>query len=275
LAETVDSVLLQTWTDLEIVVVDDGSTDGTPEVVEPYGNRIRYFQKKNEGPSSARNFGATKASGEALAFIDSDDIWEPNKLDVQMGFLDSHSEIKLVSCRGYVLGSKGKARSSGRKDLSGDLFLELYQRSFINTSSVVLARDCFFQAGTFDESIRTAEDYDLWLRVARQFPIAYLDIPLVGIRKHADELRKNKVELRRNAFRVIKAHFDPDRVPDRVYRKRLADLHIYLGRGYLKNGDVNEARAAFRHSMRLMPLQSRSIRYYVGTFLTKRRDVRT
>lgn len=268
LTEAVDSVLNQTWRDFEIIVVDDGSTDGTRDVVGRYGDRIKYFHKQNKGPSSARNFGTSKAHGNFLAFLDSDDIWEPNKLDIQMNFLQSHPEIKLISCGSYIMGNSRKRKFHIRGDLSGDLFLTLYQRSFINTSSVVLTQDCFFQVGPFDETIQTAEDYDLWLKVARHFPMAYLDTPLVGIRKHPDKLSKNKIELRKNAIQVLQTHFDPERVPARIYRRRLSDLYVYLGRGYLKIGDSGAARASFRHSMGLMPLRFRPIRYFLKALLT-------
>jgi hypothetical protein len=90
---------------------------------------------------------------------------------------------------------------------------------------------------------------------------------LVGIRKHRDELSKDKLDLRKNAIRVIQNHFDPKRVPERVYRKRMADLSVYLGRGYLKIGDVTAARASFRQAIGLMPFRFRSIRYFLRTFL--------
>jgi glycosyltransferase involved in cell wall biosynthesis len=267
LREAIDSVLNQTWGDFEIIVVDDGSTDGTGEVAKSYGDRIRYFHKKNEGPSKARNHGASRGRGRYLGFLDSDDIWEPHKLDVQMTFLESHPEVELISCGSYALGTPRKRRSPIRGHMCGDLFLDLYQRSFINTSGVVMTRDSFFQAGPFDEAIRTAEDYDLWLKVARTSTMAYLDAPLVGIRKHPDELSKNKLELRQNAIRVIQKHFDPTRVPERIYRRRLADLNIYLGRGYLRIGDFRASRESFRRALRLTPLRFRTIRYFVRSVL--------
>ncbi len=267
LTEAVNSVLNQTWTDFEIIVVDDGSTDGTRDAAMLYGDRIRYFYKDHEGPSKARNFGALKACGNFLAFLDSDDTWEPNKLEVQMRFLQSHSDVRLVSCGSYALGSSRKRKVALKGDRVGDLFLDLYQRSFINTSGVVLNRDCFFQVGPFDETIQTAEDYDLWLSVARHFPIAHLDAPLVGIRKHPEELSKNKLELRKNAMGVLQKHFDPMRVPGRIYRKRLADVFLYLGRGYLRIGDFKAARESFGRSLRLTPFRIRSIRYYVRGLL--------
>ncbi len=267
--EAVDSVLKQTWTDFEIIVVDDGSSDESEDVLGRYGDRIRCFQTGHEGPSKARNFGAAQSSGPFLAFLDSDDVWEPNKLGIQMGFLAVHREIKMVCCGRYSLGHSRKRRSSVRGDRWGDLFLMLFERSFVNTSSVVLDRACFLEVGAFDETIRTAEDYDLWLRVARRFPMAYLDSPLVAIRKHPDELSKNKVELRRNAIRVVERHFDPHRVPRRKYRKRIADLHVYLGRGYLRIGDAREARLAFRNAMRLTPFRIRPMRYFLRSILVR------
>ena len=267
--EAVDSVLKQTWKDFELIVVDDGSSDESEGVLGRYGDRIRCFRTGHEGPSKARNLGAAQSRGRFLAFLDSDDVWEANKLEIQMSFLEVHREIKMVCSGSYSLGDSQKQRTSVRGDRWGDLFLMLFKRSFVNTSSVVVDRACFFEVGAFDETIRTAEDYDLWLRVARRFPMAYLDRPLVAIRKHPDELSKNKVELRRNAIRVVERHFDPGRVPRRVYRKRIADLHVYLGRGYLRIGDTREARLAFRDAMRLTPFRIRPMRYFVRSILVR------
>jgi glycosyltransferase involved in cell wall biosynthesis len=270
LTEAIDSVLRQTWKDLETIVVDDGSTDGSRDVLRRYGHRITPFYNRNEGPSKARNFGTSKARGRFLAFLDSDDLWEPNKLDVQMGVFESHPEVSMVCCGSYVLGDARRRRSPVQGNHFGDLFLTLYQKSFVNTSSVVLTRDSFLRAGPFEEAMRTAEDYDLWLRVARDFPIAYLGTPLVGIRKHSDELSKNKLDLRQNAIRVIQRHFDPKRVPQRIYRRRLSDLYLYLGRGYLRVGDSRKARASFQQAMALTPLRLRSVRYLLRTLFPSR-----
>ncbi len=267
LTEAVDSVLNQTWTDFEILVVDDGSTDRTRDATVRYGDRIRYFYQDHGGPSRARNFGASKAHGHFLAFLDSDDTWEPNKLEVQMRFLKSHPEVKLISCGSYYIGNSRRRKMALKGNRFGDLFLDLYKRSFINTSGVVLSRDCFCQVGPFDETIQTAEDYDLWLRVARHFPIAFLEAPLVGIRKHPDKLSQNKLELRKNAMRVLQKHFDPTRVPERIYRRRLSDLFLYLGRGYLRTGDPEAAKKSFGRSWKLTPLRFRSIRYFVRGLL--------
>jgi len=140
LTEAVNSVLSQTWRDLEIIVVDDGSTDGTQEVVRRYGEQVNYFCKENEGPSSARNMGIKKARGPYVAFLDSDDVWEPEKLRIQMDFMGEHPEIRLVCTDSSLLGCRESRERKLRRDLMGNLFPTLYSNSFIRTSTVVMVR---------------------------------------------------------------------------------------------------------------------------------------
>jgi len=272
LPEALNSVLCQTWRDLEIVVVDDGSTDSTREVVEKYGDRIRYFHKRNEGPSSARNMGIKEARGTYVAFLDSDDLWEPEKLRIQMDFMAEHPDVRLVCTDSRLMGSRGQRHMKLKRDCVGNLFPLLYVKSFVRTSTVLMAGDCFQEIGYFDESYRSAEDYDVWLRVAKRYPIAYLNQPLVRYRKHESNVSHDKITLRHNALRVLKTHYDPKEIPARVFRIRMSDIHLYFGRAYLRLGDMKRARASFTQSMRLTPFRLRCLRYWVKSQLvnTKR-----
>ncbi len=263
LMEAVDSVLNQTWRDLEIIVVDDGSTDGTQDIVGRYGDRVRHVYKKNEGPSSARNMGIRMARGTYVAFLDSDDVWEPEKLRIQMDFMEGHPEIVLVCMDSRIIGFREQRERKLKRDFIGNLFPLLYSKSFITTSSVLMIKDCFREIGYFNEELRTAEDYDVWLRVARQYPIAYLDQPLVGCRKHHDNVSRDKITLRQNALSVLEAHYDPREISARTYRIRVSNLHLYFGRAYLRLGDIAMARKAFGRSLRLTPFRLRSIRYWL------------
>ena len=268
LAEAIDSVLNQTWKDLETLVVDDGSTDSTWEVVARYGERLKYFYKKNEGPSSARNVGIREAMGTYVAFLDSDDVWEPEKLFIQMNFMRKHPEIKLVCTDSSVIDSRESREGKLKTDLMGNLFSLLYSNSFIRTSTVLMEKACFQEVGYFDERYRSAEDYDVWLRVARSYPIAYLNRPLVRYRKHGGNVSHDKITLRRNALNVLEAHYDPKEISARTYRTRMSNLHIYFGRAHLRLGDKEMARRSFDRSLRLTPFRVRSIRYWLKARLS-------
>lgn len=267
LAEAVDSVLAQTWSDFEIVIVDDGSTDDTRDVAARYGDHVRYLYQQNEGPSSARNMGIKEAKGTYVAFLDSDDAWEPEKLRIQMDFMGEHPEITLVCTDSSLMGSRECRERKLRRDLMGNLFPVLYSNSFIRTSTVLMLRECFRDVGYFDERYRSAEDYDVWLRVAKRYAIAYLNQPLVRYRKHEDNISHDKITLRSNALSVLEAHYDPKEIPARTYRIRMSNLHLYFGRAYMRLGDIKMARKAFAKSLRLTPFRLRSIRYWLRSRL--------
>jgi glycosyltransferase involved in cell wall biosynthesis len=263
LTEAVDSVLNQTWKDLEIIVVDDGSTDRTREVLSRYGERVIYFHKENGGPSSARNLGIEKARGRYVAFLDSDDVWELEKLRIQMEFMEEHPDIKLVCTDSRLMGFGESRERKLRRDLMGNLFSLLFSNSFVRTSTVLIARACFHEVGYFAEKYRSVEDYDLWLRVARRYPIAYLNQPLVRYRKHGENVSRDKITLRQNAFKVLETHYDRREVPSRAYRVRMSNLHLYFGRAYLRLGDIKMAGRSFGQSLRLTPFRIRPIRYWL------------
>jgi glycosyltransferase involved in cell wall biosynthesis len=169
LAAAICSVLQQTRADLEIIVVDDGSTDDTRGVATSFGSLVRYFLIPNSGPSAARNFGIGKAVGKYVAFLDADDWWLPHKLQTQLEIFSINSGISFV-CSDWFNGETGEeARASvlsgykvWEQSANFDLLLD---ENFVNTSTVVVERDVLIKAGLFMERLRGAEDRHLWLRL--------------------------------------------------------------------------------------------------------------
>jgi glycosyltransferase involved in cell wall biosynthesis len=170
ISAAISSVLEQEYEYLEIIVVDDGSTDGTAEVAATFGDRIRYFRIPNSGPSAARNFGIAKATGKYVAFLDADDWWFPGKIKTQLDILKNDTLVAFV-CADWFNGENGdeektSALSSGYKALhepaSFDLMLD---ENFVNTSTVVVERDKLIKNGLFNERLRGAEDRHLWIRL--------------------------------------------------------------------------------------------------------------
>lgn len=188
--EAIDSVLAQTYQDLEIIVVDDGSTDDTLPVLETYGERLRLLRQKNSGPAVARNRGIFAARGEYIAFLDSDDLWVPSKLEKQVAVLDSEPEIGLV----YTDCFKGKSleditNGSGGcyaewAPQSGDIFGQLTRLNLVATPSVLVRFAVLRRVGIFDPLLRRGEDYDLWLRIAHVTKARFLPDVLCLIRQH-------------------------------------------------------------------------------------------
>jgi glycosyltransferase involved in cell wall biosynthesis len=191
--EAAASVLAQTFWDFELIVVDDGSTDGTLEALASFGGRLEVLRlEERQGVSAARNRGAAAARGEWLAFLDSDDLWLPKKLGRQMDYLRSHPECAICQTEEIWIrnGVRVNPPKTHRKT-GGDIFLQSLRRCLVSPSAVMLCRRLFEDLGGFDESLPAAEDYDLWLRVAWRHPVGLLPEPLIIKRGgHPDQLSR-------------------------------------------------------------------------------------
>lgn len=191
--ESVDSALAQTHRDVEVIVVDDSSTDHTPARLREYGDRVHVLRKRNGGAAAARNAGANMARGEWLAFLDADDVWEPAKLERQLALAAaapwSYTNRINIGTRGDV----PELQSDVTVMHAGDVFMPLLlEGNFMTSSSVMIRRDLFQALGGFTTSEKNAEDWDLWLRVAaRHHPVAYCAEPLVRYRFHAGGKSRN------------------------------------------------------------------------------------
>ncbi|NIT04308.1 glycosyltransferase [Candidatus Saccharibacteria bacterium] len=192
LPETIESALKQTYKNIEVIVVDDGSTDNTEEVVKKYP--VRYIKIEHSGgPATPRNEGVHKAKGELVAFLDSDDVWLSKKLEKQVDFLRKR-DFDFVSCDAVIIDEDGKKlRKSylgGRKIPEGEVFSSLYQDNFIITSATLARKTVLIDAGLFDSSVNLVgvEDYDLWLRVAAKSRFGFHPGQLVLYRERSTSL---------------------------------------------------------------------------------------
>ena len=193
LGEAVESVLAQSAKEFELVVIDDGSTDGTAKALEKYGIRVRLFSQQRSGVSAARNFGARQARGRFLAFLDSDDLWRAEKLAVQTTFMQQHPKCQI--CQTEEVWLRNGARVNPRlihQKPSGDIFLRSLELCLVSPSAVMMTRELFEATGGFDEALPVCEDYDLWLRIAVDHRVALIPEPLVIKRGgHADQLSRS------------------------------------------------------------------------------------
>ena len=192
------SVLEQTNKNIEVIVVDDGSTDKTSDVVMSFNDtRVKYFCQEHSGfPAVGRNLGMQKAIGKYIAFLDDDDMWFHKKLEKQVEYLHKHPEYFLVYSNGWIIdeeGVQGELLLKPKFIREGDIFLELTKRNFILQSSVLMKKEVFNNIGFFTEnpSIRAAEDYEYWLRVALQYKIGFVKEPLVMYRIHSGGIINN------------------------------------------------------------------------------------
>lgn len=276
LPEALDSVFRQTFTDYEVVVVDDGSTDSTPELLAGYGDRLRVFYKVNEGkPAAARNLGVNRARGEYVAFLDADDRWLPEKVALQANLLDSRPAVGLVYTATAVVDGKGRELRVSRcaPETRGRIGGLLSVRNVMVGSSVMARRRAIEEAGGFDESLTSIENWDLWIRIARQWQVDFVDQPLTLYRIHEGNRSANVELRRRNIFRIITKNHDPgDRSQEARRLRREAYFNAYyqvLGMGYFDRLEMGKAAAALWRAFCLKP--RRDVARLLGLSLLGRR----
>ncbi len=268
IGETLDSVFAQTFVDYEVIVINDGSpdTDEFERAIAPYRERIRYIRQENGGASSARNAGLRVAAGEFIAFLDADDVWSPDYLAAQLQFM--HNEgCDLVCADAMITGDSHDAGQTYMTTLmasapaKGEVtFLELVsaEKSLI-TSGVVARRDQILDVGLFDLTLRNAQDFDLWLRLARHGArLAYQRRVLLEYRTRQGSLTGDAINSHLREFRVfdrIEQSYPlspAERVEvSSVIRKRRALLEYELGKLYLLPGEFDRARESFSRANNL------------------------
>ncbi|MBN1936395.1 MAG: glycosyltransferase [Anaerolineae bacterium] len=196
LHEAVDSVLAQTWTDYELVVIDDGSTDGTWNIIQSYGERVRGFHKPNGGVASALNMGLEKMRGRWFAWLSHDDLWLPNKLARQIEFLHQYPQFRACYTDYFVIDSQGTVLCQVETPWypRAQALRVLFGQMYMGGSTMLVERTCFDRVGRFSESLRTTQDVDMWLRLLRQFEIGRVPEKLVKERIHLAQ-DSRKVEL--------------------------------------------------------------------------------
>jgi glycosyltransferase involved in cell wall biosynthesis len=193
LPAAVESVLRQTLVDSEVLIIDDGSVDHIVEWVSGLTDRrIRLISQVNQGLSAARNTGIVNAQGDYIAFLDADDLWAPTKLAKQVHCLDNHPSVGLVHTAMMFIDVQGT--STGRvmaSDLAGDVWSRLVIRNAIACPSVMVRRECFDRVGLFDVNLHSIEDWDMWLRIAAEYPFAVIKEPLAYYRQVPNSMSKN------------------------------------------------------------------------------------
>ena len=265
----VDSVLAQTYSPVECVVVDDGSTDDTPQVLARYGDRIRAIRQENRGLSAARNTGIRAARGEYVAILDSDDYFRPDKLAKQVALIESAPGLGAVGCDVQHVDRDGK---------------ELYRRHFADPPAALDAqlravatrqawvggsgsgglfpRSVFDQVGLFDETLRAAEDWDMWLRIAAVRPIRNASDAEVCICLHGTGSFRNAEKMETNQWKVYERAVErwPDVLDARTRRRMRANILADAGGEYVFGKEYKMALQRYTASLRQWPMQR--LRWY-------------
>lgn len=276
LPETLDSVLKQTFTDFEVLIVNDGSSDHIVEwasqITDP---RVRLISQENQRVSAARNTGITNSQGEYIAFLDADDLWEPTKLEKQVRCLDKKPEVGLVYTWTLFVdqdnNSMGKIYASHAE---GNVWEEFVANDMIASgSSPMVRRSCFDTVGLFDRNLAYAPDRDMWVRIAFLYPFAVVKEPLLRYRQLPNSFSRNRQGMFQDLCKVTEKAFQS--VPtELLYVRNRCYGMINLGYGWISidDGDYKKAihyrRQAFLHYPQIC-FSQRFIRLSLAIFMTR------
>jgi len=256
ITETIESVLAQSYGNIEILIVDNGSTDDTENIIKKIKtSRIQYFKQENSGgPAGPRNVGIRKSRGEYIAFLDSDDIWLPDKIKKQVEILECKPETGLVYCKAEFFGDgfpKGKTYPG--KGYSGEVFDKLICGNFVPTISVLARRETILKTGDFDESksLRAFEDYELWMRIARHYHFHFIDEALCRLRMHTQNmLGTDNMKSHLGAMRAFCSACDKLALPGPVRKPAFSHHCLTTAMAWLEVGNYTNFKIFLERSMR-------------------------
>lgn len=266
IGRAVQSVLNQTYKDFEIIVVDDASTDNTEKVVKSFSDeRIRYaWHKENRGGAAARNTGIKIAQGDYIAFLDSDDIWLPEKLEKQIQvFKDASLKVGVVYTGFWRIEGDKKTYipSSKITQKQGDIYQSLLKRNFIGTPTAMVRKECLLRAGMFDEYLPRLQDWELWIRISKRYHFKCINEPLVISYYQPASISNNQSALIRARELILKKHFE-DLKKD---RELLAKHYYGIGAVLCSNGELRQGRSYLIKAAKVYPL---NIKILLHTFIS-------
>jgi glycosyltransferase involved in cell wall biosynthesis len=262
LSRALESILAQHYPEdcLEIIIVDDGSTDDSPLIAEGYAerhSRVLALRQPNAGPGAARNRGMAASGGELIAFLDSDDSWEPTKLARQVALFQQDPGLGLVHCGCRFVDQVGHPVdhwTRATRAAQGDVLLDFFCDFFLILSSVVVPRRCLDAVGHFDPALRVGEDNDLFLRLLSRYRIGCVDAPLLNRTIRPESLSREDFDLdARNDLlildRFLQAHPDFAREHRERIEQRYAQYLYEYGYRLLESGDIGRARSVLARSL--------------------------
>ncbi|MBS1724538.1 MAG: glycosyltransferase [Armatimonadetes bacterium] len=280
-----ESVRAQTFTDYEVIVLDDGSTDGSRDWLkdiqaEQPGNVRLVFNEKNLGTYGTLNVGLEEASGEFIAILNDDDLWAPEKLEKQVALMDGNPKVGLCHTDGWFIDGAGKRMEGSPlgfefpRTETGDVLLALMYANKIIASAALVRASCFKELGGFNDVYFGSGDWEMWYRIAEKYEVGYVPEPLTFYRVHGenashklDRIWKDDQMLREwIAERTPKYQ---SRFLDAELQRAVAHNWACLGTVRTLNGDANGGRKAFRRSLEIDPSRWKSRARLLATFLPR------
>jgi len=275
IGQTLESVLAQTYPVLEVIVVDDGSSDETAAIVQSYGAKIQYLAEEHRGRPH-RNRGILESRGEVVAFVDADDFWHPWKIEQQVQVLRARGVAWGICDSQWLDAATGRTTApEGVPVREGDILEPLFLNNFIVASTPIVARHVLNDIGCFDETpdVAPVEDWDLWLRIAARYPVACVHEKLVTLRLHDDSflaatpLARRVLSLEHVVARAVAR--EPARL-SRLRKEALFNVYHAAGVRVFRQQRPEEARPYFLKAWRQRPARPQTIAYLVMTFLGAR-----
>jgi glycosyltransferase involved in cell wall biosynthesis len=273
LDDSIESVLDQTYTDFELILVDDGSTDHTPDLAAGYGEAIRYKRQPNGGLAAARNTGISQARGEYIAFLDADDLYLPHRLASQVPLLDRDPTLGLVYGQAIVFGDgveKEYLLPETEKLVQGSIFESLYFENVIPVLSVLTRKSILLDLGGFDTTTPATEDWELWLRIAARFPVAFVSEPVARYRVHKSNMSGNMTLMLGSEISALTLANDRNPEPVSRFESRarshLAGKHARFARHLQK---IERKADAHRHYSEAIRMGHRKPKSLLNWFLTR------
>lgn len=244
----VQSVVSQTYTNWELIVVDDGSTDNTADIIHAFEHPgIVYLRQENQGQSSARNTGIKSAKGEYIAFLDADDMWETSKLEEQIAcFINSSQDLGFVHTGYREFDEKREynprpLRFVRKKQLSGFVFEDLVVHNFIGVLTVMVPKIILDEVGYFDQNLVNSPDWDLWLRITKSYPVGYVDKSLARYRLNPHGLSKNYIKYEKNLWLLLERHLLKEDLPAKKRKRGLWLYYRHMAHGFARNGNFRKS----------------------------------
>lgn len=258
LKQAIESSLAQTFCDFEVIVVDDGSTDSTPEVVKGFtDSRIHYLRQENKGLSGARNTGIRNSRGQYLTFLDSDDLFLPDKLALLIAAFQQHPEMGMIAGQALLIDEHGKLiDTTFNSTMQGDS-AELILGNPFHVGSIMVLKSWQEKIGFFDENLRSYEDWDMWLRLVKAgCKIMTIDQPVSLYRFHTAQMTRNGSQMTRASFAVLDKTYSQADLPARwqqLHDQAYANAHIRAAaHGYLAH-DFDLAKTHLETAVTLYP----------------------
>ncbi|MDF0750462.1 glycosyltransferase [Marinobacter sp. 71-i] len=270
--QAVNSVLAQTYANFELLIVDDGSTDNTRELLEPAlaDSRVRYFHQENQGQSVARNLAISEAKGDFVCFLDSDNYWPPEKLEKQVELFRQHSDYDVIYGDIIIIDETGKEVT--RKNMSrysGHIARYMIRDNCVSMNTAMAKRRCFDELGAMSGKRRVADDYDLWLRFSARFRFLYVPEFFAYYRVMDDQISSDKTRRFDSNWQIItdfRREF-PDAMSEQDFDSGFAAFHSRKARYLASQGARSEAMTEMLKALRLRPLRRASWRSLAAVLL--------